>query len=167
MRCAAFARGRALGPGQALAGSGCGTHNARAGFRIRRSHVVLQRNAQMAADIGQARGAQLPGGARQAHRALEGLRGQRQAGGGAAGVQHGAVKAGVVRCQKGSASQQRLQQRPQLRKDGGARHLVPADAVQVGKDHALTRRTDVMKGALHNQAGFHAHQRQRTSTAPP
>lgn len=129
--------------------------------------MVLQRDAQMAADIGQARGAQLPGGARQAHGARKGMRGLRQAGGCAAGAQDGAVKAGVVRCQEGSAGQQRLQLRPQLCKAGRTRHLLPADAVQVGKDHARARRADVMKGALHNHAGFHAHQRQRASTVAP
>ena len=47
------------------------------------------------------------------------------------------------------------------------RHRLPADAVQGGKDHARARRADVMKGALHNHAGFHAHQRQRTGTVAP
>ena len=65
VRCAAIARGRALGLRQALAGSSGGQHNARASFRIGGSGVVLQRDAQMAADVRQARGAQLPGGARQ------------------------------------------------------------------------------------------------------
>ena len=167
VRCAAIARGRALGLRQALAGSGGGQHNARASFRIGGSGVVLQRDAQMAADVRQARGAQLPGGARQPHCAGKGLRGLRQAGGRAAGLHDGAVKAGVVRCEKGSAGQQRLQLRPELRKDGGAGHLLPADAVQVGEDHARARRADVMKGALHNHAGFHAHQRQRTSAVTP
>ena len=129
--------------------------------------MVLQRDAQMAADVRQARGAQLPGGARQPHCAGKGLRGQRQAGGRAAGAQYGAVKAGVVRSQERSAGQQRLQLRPELRKAGRSRHLLPADAVQVCKDHARARRADVMKGALHNHAGFHAHQRQRTSTVTP
>ena len=98
LRRAAAARcGRALGLRQALAGSGGSQHNARAGFGIGGGGVVLQRNAQMAADIRQARGAQLPGGARQAHGARKGMRGLRQAGGSAAGPHDGAVKAGVVR----------------------------------------------------------------------
>ena len=129
--------------------------------------MVLQRDAQMAADIRQARGAQLPGGARQAHGARKSMRGLLQAGGSTAGLHDGAVKAGVVRSQEGSAGQQRLQLRPELRNGGRARHLLPADAVQVGEDHARARRADVMKGALHNHAGFHAHQRQRTSAVTP
>ena len=62
VRCAAIARGRALGLRQALAGSSGSQHNARASFRIGGGGVVLQRNAQMAADIWQARGAQLDDG---------------------------------------------------------------------------------------------------------
>ena len=46
-------------------------------------------------------------------------------------------------------------------------YLLASDFVQVGKDHALAQRADVMKGALHNHAGFHAHERQRTSTIAP
>ncbi len=31
----------------------------------------------------------------------------------------------------------------------------------------VARRADVMKGALHNRANFHAHERQHTSTIAP
>ncbi len=58
----------------------------------------------------------MPRGARKLHRGHKDMCGLRRAGRGAAGAQHGAVKAGVVRWQKETAG-----------------HLPRADSVQLGE----------------------------------
>ena len=46
-------------------------------------------------------------------------------------------------------------------------YLLASDFVQVGKEHALARRADVMKGALQNHGGYYAHERQLSGAVAP
>lgn len=136
-----------------------------AGGRIRKGVVMVQRNAQFAAHIGQFGRVNPPGIARYAHRAEKRNRRDATTRIPAALHQHSAVERRIMRQQIIRTRNQRLHFRPHAGKFRLMRNLRPVDAVDIGENEFGSRRPDQPVPCVADGAVFDNRNRNRTGAA--
>ena len=114
--------------------------------------VVAQRDAQPAADFGQARRMNPPLRPGELHRAGERRPRRTQPVPGATGVQNTPVELGVVGGEERRAANPGAQHRPQLGEVGRVLHVLPAETVDPGEREPRARRANQVRSRQHDSA---------------
>ena len=141
--------------------------NSRAGQGVGLGVVMVQRDAQMPADMSQRGRAQIPNSTSHPNRANERLPERLNPGCIAAGLQHGTIKRRVMRRDEPHSGELLRSFLPQFAKRGLVLHLCPGNAVQVGEDKLTAGRTDQPSPGVEHGIILHDDNGQGARAVPP
>lgn len=143
-----------------------GYHYLRARFSVRKRVMMLQRNAQVVAYMGELRRGDLKNAAGQLYGTLKRLLRGPQPGLGAADVQNAFVEARVMGGKELGAFKERFDLGPKLSEGGCVLHVLPGQTVYLGENKSAARRPDKIMPAAHDLMTFHACEPYRTGGIP-
>src|SRR5262245_35553572 len=126
--------------------------------------MVLERNTQTGTDSWEIRGINLQDSAGQSCRTAKSPPWKLNSSGLTTGTKHRTIEVRVVRGQERSPAHEIANARPQFRKRGLIRHLLPGDSMNVSEAKSFSRRPNQPVTALGNLPILHFHQSDRAST---
>jgi len=138
-----------------------GDHDPRARLGVRIRLMMLERDLEIPADIGQFRGIDAPDSACQSHRADERVGRPGQVVRFTAGVQHPPVERGIVSSKEIGACYQLPQGRPELNEGGRIADIVPRYAMEIGEDELPVGWPDQIVLPPHDATTLHDHKPDR------